>query len=137
MAKGYEVVLRTIECKRLHEGGDEIYFRLNGVDHRPAGNPDYWAFERDGQRRPIDRIILDAPEGGEVTLELREQDGGLRFEHDSMGVVVVKVGGGKVTFVEKAGTTYIGTRRGYHVVEFHDSDGIYALHFAARRVESI
>ncbi|NUP08039.1 MAG: hypothetical protein HOW73_18490 [Polyangiaceae bacterium] len=137
MAVGYVVVLHAIECKKLHEGGDEIYCLVNGVEHRPAADPDYWSFDAPGQRRYPNRLVLDGPDGAEVTITLREQDGGLRFEHDTLGEVVIRVGGGNVTFVEKKGTTYVGRRRGYHVVDFHDSDGVYALHFSARSVQDI
>jgi hypothetical protein len=137
MAQGYVITVHAIECKKLNEDGDEIYYLVNGVEQRPSGDPDYWAFEREGQKRIIERVVLDGAEGSQVVVAVHEQDGGLRFEHDKMGEVVLKVANGAVEFVETVGTTYLGKRRGYHVVDFHDSDGVYALHFAARVVQDI
>jgi hypothetical protein len=137
MAKAYLITLHAIECKKLNEDGDEIYYLVNGVAQRPSGDPDYWAFEKVGEKKYPNRNVLEGPEGSEVTVAVNEQDGGLRFDDDKMGVVVLKVANGSVEFVEKKGTTYVGKRKGYHVVDFHDSDGVYALHFAARTVESI
>ncbi|MFO0549499.1 MAG: hypothetical protein U0271_13995 [Polyangiaceae bacterium] len=137
MSQGYLITLYAIECRMLNEGGDEIYYLVNGVEQRPPGDPDYWFFDDAHKKRIIQRTVLDGPENTEVLVSLREQDGGLRFDHDRLGDVLIKVAGGAVSFVEKSGTTYMGKRRGYHVVDFHDSDGVYSLHFLARVIQAI
>ena len=127
----YEARLRKIQCKKLHEGSDEIYYQLDGVDQRPAGDPDYWLFEEvsGADPRRVDRRVLVGAGGTTVTLRLMEQDAFGQSQHDLLGEVVLRAKAGKVAFEPTVGTTYRGLENGFDVVDFHAADGVYALHF--------
>src|SRR5260221_4506691 len=126
----YLVLLHAIECKKLNDqGDDDIYFQLEGVDQRPSGE-DYWNFTSVGQRRYPATVVLDGGEGATVNLTLCVHHGILtRTTHDDMGQAALSVADGAVTIGETSGTTYLGKQSGNHVVDFHDANGVYALHF--------
>ena len=134
----YLVLLAVIECKKLNDhDDDDIYYQLDGADQRPSGE-DYWNFDGVGKRHFPNTVVLAGGEGTTVKVTLCVHHGILtRTTHDEMGQAELTVGDGALTIDETSGTTYLGLRDGNHAVEFHDANGVYTLHFAARTVQTI
>lgn len=137
MSTRFEVHLRAIQCRRKHEGGDEIYFRVDGEARRRAGDPDYWRFDVPGVRYELSLLVFAGTRGEQVVFELCEQD---TFADDNLGVLriaphshadAIDWGRG-----ERWDTTYRGARGDRHVVMFHGQGAIYSLEFSVARVDA-
>lgn len=119
-----------------NEGSDEMYYWLDGIDQRPAGSPDYWRFDNN-TIRTIGQIVLEGSTGVQCTVNLREQDGGLRWEHDDLGTVRILWDGNTLGFEELDGTTYRGKYERFHEVDFTKDDGHYRAYFEGYLISDI
>ena len=129
-----QVKMTSIQCIRPNEGGDEIYFWLDGNDVRPSGDPDYWLFENEGQKREVDKIVLEGEAGTSCTIDLREQDGGTRFSHDQIGTFTIVVEENTISISPGYATSSLGrdAETRHHIVECQGSDCHYRHEFAAQ-----
>ena len=131
-----QVRLARLQAIRLNEGGDEMYFRQNGRDVRPSGSPDYWRFDRRGEKS-IQKTVLEGNNGSYVSINLMEQDGGLRWTHDNLGVIRIGIENNRLVFQENYATSYLGRNSaGFHVVDFTGSDSQYRAYFQGFQISS-
>lgn len=136
MALKYTVRLQKLQSIRLNEGGDEIYFKVNGnINYqglrvgRPEGSPDYWRFDK-AKYTPLDKLVLQGADGTFTNFNLKEQDGGFRGRDDNLGDINIGVQNNSPIFQPGFGTSYRGQdSQNLHVVDFYGSDSHYRGYF--------